>query len=469
MNIISPVRLIPPRFLYVNVAVLGIIVVICVTLSKSGPTSEDVAKALFFLLMVPMVFAGLLSTIMSNALRWVPTALLPGIHRKLVGWAAATIAVVSIIWGASIALLFPLIPLLVAISTSAAFMALALPVSRPGWDNPQVLAMVAAYTIGHIWPLDSWSGVAQAIIAHPWITALCAGTICFITLWVALDRRRLKRLQITVLPAGRTATFKEWLQRRSWRSVAPDKSFPTYASRRSSVIGWVRAIHQERGGSGFTTDISIVALFLVLIYPAMTESGGYPEAWYRLVFDRSSGGNPIVLFMIWCMIVFLGLIAPAPRKEHLYPISRQRRATLAFVSLLVVWSSLVLVLIGTPVLFAILTGLQLGLEMPRDALVNFLAPAGITLPALALVRWSKLQLDGKIEFAMAFVLIAAFIGIVIGCTIASLAKPATAITLSTSAMAIALPLFYAGIRIFYHTDDLVSSGDSTSQTGPRPW
>lgn len=458
MNLLLPFRLIPPRFLYLNAAILGLIILISVTVSKSAVPGADPAKALFFLLMAPMVIAGLLTTMLGNALHWAPSAMLPGVQRKLVAWSALVAAGVSIVWGALTTLNFPVVPFPVAISLSGALMILALPLSRRGWSNPRVFALATAYATGHLLPDLFWDSVAQAIFSHAWKTTAVAAMVAFLSLRVARNPRRLKRLELTQ-PSSRTApTLREWLRGRRWRSVPTLAATPTYPRGPRSLLGWVRTIYAERGGSGFTVDIFIAALFIVLAIPAMAKSGGYPEGWYRLIFDRGSGGSPVILFMLWCTIVGLGCIAPTPRKDHLYPISRQRRANLAFGSLLIVWSSVILALVGLPVLFAVATGEILGLEMPRDALVSFLAPAGVTLPALALIQWSRLQLEGRIDFAMAFVLIVAFVGMSVGCTVASLAEARVAIGLSSAAIALTLPIFYAGVRLFYNTDDLVTPG-----------
>ncbi len=161
---------------------------------------------------------------------------------------------------------------------------------------------------------------------------------------------------------------------------------------------------------------------------------------------------------LWLMVLGLGYFAPLPRRSLLYPISRSRRARLAFCSSVVWWGSNLALWIGLPLAAAAVTGLVSDLPVTFAGAARFAAPAALSIPLIAFLRWGALQFEGVSNVVLLFIAIAAFPITIITWVIGARLDPADALVVCLCANGLGLAIYYALLHDIYEMQDLVRPG-----------
>ncbi|GAB1487972.1 hypothetical protein MASR2M8_04150 [Opitutaceae bacterium] len=230
-----------------------------------------------------------------------------------------------------------------------------------------------------------------------------------------------------------------------------------YSPVSDSLWSWIGAIDGERQGPGFKRSIIILTILALVAYPLLDGAGGYPNAWYRIVFDWSTDGGAEVagMVLVWMVMIGLGLLAPFPRRDYLYPITRTRRAELAFFASVSSWLFVLLIWIGGHALVAITTGLLTDQPISGRELIRFVVPAaGMGIPLLALLRWAFLYFEGRSAVALGTICGLSLLGASIGWGFLALVNPSTSIVVASMGIVVSLVAYHQSLRRFYGVEDL---------------
>jgi hypothetical protein len=297
-----------------------------------------------------------------------------------------------------------------------------------------------------------WAELERFVIAHHEFFSVACALLSAFQLKLATDPQRLRRKEIPFAESARrtAAGADKGITRLLGRGPSHD-----YGMRRVSVGAWVTAVQQERPGFGYLSGMVLAGVALLLACPLQKESGGYPLAWYRMVYLWSEGPGAMLAVMLWIALIAAGLFVPLPRRDVLYPIARVQRAQVAFWSSAGAWLTMLAVWIGSALLMGTLAGWWLGLPMSAGAFVRFAAPAAMSLPTLALLRWAALNFEGRSNTAMwAVCLISIPVTIAGWVTLANM-SPTTSLAFAAAGGTVSLVAYYIALRCFYTCEDLI--------------
>jgi hypothetical protein len=380
--------------------------------------------------------------------------LLPGLRQGLWAWNAAMVLALSLVWGLLVHAAASEIPMAVAVALSAAISTapLALHRQRPRWMliGPFWLGLMAAQ-LGLI--NGDWPAVVPFVSAHAVPIAVLSLAVAAWQLWMARDWTRVRRLQLVLRDESDLTMNAEsgalFAKLGRWGNASD------LGHRRGSLRTWVQAVHQESPGISHAKGLTVTGLVLVLAFPLLRDSGGYPLAWYRLVFGWGEGPGPMLSVLLWMGLIAAGLVAPLPRRDVLYPIPRRRRAQMAFWSSAGTWVAMLGVWMGGAMLLALLTGWWLKQPLPARALVRFAAPATLSLLILPILRGAALHWEGKSDMAMWVTVIVTIPLAIAGWIAFSVVPPLTSLLLVGLTTGLGLGGYYVLLQDYFTKEDLI--------------
>jgi len=441
---------------------------------------------------VTLIFLGpiLLSKALSQAVQLPmhePFGLtLPNLRRNLLQWHLPLLAVLALLLAAVGQIRDRSLPWPATASVAFAGLCLMLP-HEPGgrWFGSRVLSVVIAglYLVAALFAGETRSAMQHA----PWLTfglslgaaALCCG--------LGFSRQRLRvRARTRLLTLGGTFDPEE-VKKHS--HLALSRSRRTGGAWTGGVVGastadWIRVVLHETYGFGggwmrwclkLTLILTVFPLCLYLLLTRIPALSGPPApagqmiyqlVWEPHVFGRGSS-NTLCIGLL--APLFMSIISAAlPRPQRLYPISRERRARLAFFASLIQPS--VQLFVGLSVVVALswigarLAGVPFRPATAPDFLVEIIALAPF-FPALLWRRvclqvrpWS--QAEPATPLWTGGAMGALFISTSPGCR-AWLLSP-TGLAFALTASAIGLLLYRRALLNFYRCDDLLQR-----ETSPR--
>ena len=308
---------------------------------------------------VILIFLGpiLLSKVLSQAVQMPmhePFGItLPNLRRNLLQWHLPLLAILAVTLAAAGHARDRSLPLPVAAGVVFAGLCLMLPREPVGrWFGSHVLSGVvnALYLVAAIFARETRSAMQYA----PWLTFVLSLGVAALCCWLGFSRQRLRvRAHTRLLTLGGTFDPEEV---KKHGHLALGRSQHTGRAWTRGVVGdstasWLRVVlHEGYGFSGgwirWCVKLALIlTVFPIGLYLLLTRIPGLlgPPApigrmIYQLVWEPhgSVGGAKAIFFTAILAPLYLSVINVAlPRPQRLYPISRERRARLAFVASLI--------------------------------------------------------------------------------------------------------------------------------------
>lgn len=440
------------------IASVGIFTLSALAVSPSSKRLEGSGLALMLILIPPLCLGALFAEVWKKLLQRSSTALAPGVQRTLFQWHSSVILAGAIGWGVIVHWIQPAIPLAAAIGISAGMSTLPLPFTlgrplRP--KNARLwrglfwfwISINVPHLLGREW-------VTQFLMHAPVIGA--AGVVLtLVNLWFAQKKRR---PAIPVSPRNNRLGFGKQLAAifRRFTQGKTCESNPTwsYPPRGTSLLHWVRAAFQERP-SGFSINVAGCVLVL-LIHPFVSYgTASYPLGWYRLVFAPDQF-SPAVL-MVALLVSSLG--AGFLRTGQLYPLSRPRRASIAYTASNAIFLFSFLTLVGGSLLAGWIVGRLLGLPLPPQPAAEFIVRMAMVVPIMPLMRWNGLRLESSQSWGELFPFIS-FVAVLLLISQKYILNAGAVVGAAVCVVAIiGSQILYRGfLRDFYIWGDLVQRG-----------
>ena len=438
-------------FLVIGIGVGGL----TATVFGIAPAQHSLAGILIPFIMLPVfVGAALGRTVLALETR--PASLVvPGLRHQLWRWNTFFALTLAAVFGVAFKKGHHDLPLLVLVPVSAALISAPIVIypKRTRWIT--VLPAWAALWLSTFfeWKINS-DTVTSFVTQYQLVIGLFCAGIAGWQLRVARDAVRLRGLGLALREESTVtmnAESENWF-RGLWKRCSIDSNL---SQRRLSVWDCVAAVHREQPGASYLMSLLFVGMALVLGCPLLKDSGGFPLAWYRLVYHWTEGSGPLPALFLWVVLIAGGLLAPMPRRDMLYPIPRRRRAQVAFWSSAGTWLAMLGVWVGGAVLLATLTGWWLHLPMPVTAVVRFAAPAALALPILGLLRWSALRFEGRSEAALWTICLTSFPLTIAGWVLLSIVPPLVSVMLAGVAGAVGLVAYAVALREYFTGEDLI--------------
>jgi hypothetical protein len=418
------------------------------------------ADSIIFLLMPPVVLGSLLAGIWNRPLQRPASALCPHLQDVLFRWHAGFVVAAAIIWVAITHGIEPAMPLVAALGIAGAMftLPLALGVGQPPAPTGARLvtslwAIIVGANLGSSW-LKGWQ---PAFLAHTQTIGTAGFVLAAFNLWHV--RKRKAPARTTRTPSTKEATdILAWL--RSFLRGSRDEpvaSFKNtcrlYPKRESSLRLLIRGAAEE-SPLGWSA-LSGLMLGPVLFHPWVNgRIDGYPLGWYHVVY--SPNGTQASLVALIVASVAFSLRPGLLRADALYPLSRQRRAEVAFATSATSFALNYAVLAGGSTSLAAIVGWYFHLPMPADLAGEFLVRMAMVLPFMPLVRRAALSLEESQNFFAILFLIGSVMSLLFLAQMfvlrAGLAVGAIA---CIAAIVVSQLAYYGSLRRFYTTQDLI--------------
>jgi hypothetical protein len=446
-------------------------------LVRSMPETTHVSGARAFALLVllgPAAVGWVLASMVHVPLHRPFGGILPDHRRSLARWHLVTVTLFAVLFAAFHQIRDTGAPFLAMASLAAGSLALALP-TEPGarWFGSRLLFIggLSLLLLAVLFARE----VRGAVGAAPALAALVALSVAAVGFILGFSRRRARARATTrhnsfqgffADPEYRSRRLKDsWSGSdrvgRSWRRGPVNKS----------TLAWLRAIRYERSGFSRTgwlgqrLLISLGVLAYALVVGRFWAVKG--DRWVNLnslICDPQqlrSGVEPLSV-MTACMLLVMCKTDVFARVGQVYPVSRLRRARLAFVSSLVETAVCLACALGVPLLAAWL-GAELGgvaFRLPR--VPTFAMVAVAMLPLIPLIQWAQLCTEVRSGFSRIPVL---FFGIILAVLVFSVvaawsshrATLTDSVWLGTCLLlgAVSYGLYYRSLRRFFLRGDLL--------------
>jgi len=441
---------------------------------------EGAYTFLILAILGPIATGCALSQAIHEPFHWPMAILLPRlgqcfreVHIFVIGTLALVFAAFGHLWDAQT-------PPVVVASFAAAGLSLSLPLeSRLLWYGSHRLALSV---IGLIVLATLYTHELRMLAqTSPWTASLFGTGLCAMCFALGFSRQRLRARASQPLGMMMSDYFdRAALEDRQKEAIARSRHLGRqwrHGPVGSSTMAWVRVGWHEHFGYrrvGWFGMILIISLSWPVLEAVIEKISGSPVSIaariYYLVWDsqgpRDAGPSFLIILMLVASISLGGFLRP----DQIYPISRARRAWVAYVSsatLAVTFcASLVVLTLPAAWLGAHVAGIDFRpAGMPFPVLAVF-----VTLPVLPLLQWGGLYMavrQDKMVHSL-FVLIgftgSALLGIFIHNFPKLIISP---VGLLVGALAIAgsQRLYYTALRRFYCKGDLLQRGTNRQNFG----
>lgn len=409
-------------------------------------------------LIISPIFAGVALGRTVLALETRPACLLvPGLRHQLWRWNACVSLMLAVAWGCAFKVGHPDLPLFVLVTVSAVLITAPIVIypKRTRWVT--VLPLWSFLWLSTFLKKDMDSrSVELFLVDHQLVIGFLSAAITGWQLRAAGNTIRMRSLGLALREESSVTMNAEsdaWFRaiRERFGRVA------TLNRRRQSVRDWVAAVQREQPGISYPKGMAFAGMVLLLVCPLLTDSGGYPLAWYRLVYHSGDGTGVLPALILWLALIVTGLLAPLPRREMLYPIPRRMRGTVAFWSSAGTWMIVLGAWAGGALALASLTGWWLHLPMTANAVARFAASAMVVLPILSLLRWAALRYEGRSYTALWTICLGSFALNITGWIALSFTPPLIAVTSAAALTAIGLGSYAIALRRYFTAEDLVQA------------
>lgn len=402
-------------------------------------------------------------------------ALLPGARKRLLrsyGAVAACMALICVMCGFVFDRSLPL-PALAALSIAAMTFALPFePDLRWAGSRSGAIAAIATLLV-FVWHSQAMRGF---FIAQPWPCAAGCLALAGLNVAVAFSRGRMRAragMPFTTLltvyggPDFAELRKKEDLARRSasrasWRTLTAG----------ASLFTWIRAIRYERN-AGWRNVWLPAAIGLLcgalIVRPGLSKGGSYLETLSALVMPSTDARSSpdFILFiatMIWARQYF------GPRSDRLYPVSRARRGRMAYAAS--TWHAILSygLIVGPVLIVGCGAALKLGQPLEISHVIRLMLKFAVVLPLLPLLQWCMLYAEVRSDRAMQFLamlltMLPAFVFQQYAAFWAGLLFTPTGALVFLLLIAGTQWAYYAALRRFYRSGDLIQTGTASRNFG----
>jgi hypothetical protein len=387
-----------------------------------------------------------------------PSLLVPGLRHQLWRWNSFVSLALAVAWGCIFKVGHPDLPLLVLVTASAALLTAPIVIypKRVRWIT--VLPLWSFLWLSTFLKKNMDSRAVELFLAdHQLVIGVLSAAITGWQLRAAGNTKRMRSLGLAL--REETSVMMEAESDAWFRAIRERFQFEAnLGQRRQSVRDWVAAIQLERPGIGYRQSMILIGLVMLILMPLLSASGGYPRAWYLMVFSRDEGVGPLASVVLWMSLIPAGLFVPLPRCDVLYPIPRRMRARVAFWSSAGTWLAMLAVWIGGALLLASVAGWWSGQPLSAIRAVRFAAPAVVALPTLCVLRWARLRYEGRSEASIWAVCLLSFPLNVAGWVILSVIPPGAAMVLAAGTTAVSLASYALALHEYFTGEDLIQPG-----------
>jgi hypothetical protein len=431
---------------------------------RQGRSEVD---ATLFLLFPPLILGAVLAGIWNKPLQRQVSALCPNIQPVLFRWHISLVLIAAVGWAVIAHAIEPALSLFAAIGISSAMFTLPLPF---GIGQPMrrtgirfIFPLVGLVIGAALGPLPT-ERLGAKILSHASSIGALGFVLTGINLW--LTQKRKPRAVVAQAPTSdEIPSLRDLFGRifpsiRQQREVLPEKPSPTYPARGASLFRWVQAAFEE-SPHGWLFRLGGMLGFSLFCPWLLQRAADYPVGWYRTVFSPNGSGNATGSMTALIVVLFVSGLKPGLlRTGQLYPISRQRRVTIAFATSAASFALDFFVIVGGSLCSAWIVGWYLDLPLPVRPASEFVVRMAMVLPFMPMVRRAGLRLEQSQSFMEILILIG---GVLVLLFVAeSLLLEAglqTGALVCVASIVTSQFLYYSSLRKFYTKGDLVRRGD----------
>ena len=452
---------------------------------KLAPFGEHRIGAEGFITLIllgPIVLSYLLSQAVKAPMHEPFGITLPNLRRNLLKWHLPLLAMLALFLAMLCRGHDRSLPLPVAASVAFSGLCLMLPYEPVGrWFGSHVLAGLIAslYFVAAIFAQETRAAMQYA----PWLTFALSLGIAAQCCRLGFARRRLYfRVRNRRRPFEFGALFDpNAAQKREQLALARSKRIGlnwTLRSVGNSTADWLRVVLHETYGAtgGWARRFAVLSLIYLTTTFALwyflhtrTPATGsprvpFPQLVYQIVWEPHlfgagrDGALSLVVLMPFYMAA--GIIA-LPRPQHLYPLSRERRARLTFVASLLQAGGQVLICLFGIVTLSWIGALVAGVPFRPTVAPDFVVVSLALAPLLPAMFWMKLRMQVRpwerqlfaLFFPACIVMMNKFV-VWVPADRAWLLSP-IGLAIALTAFAASLLLYRAALFKFYRRGDLL--------------
>lgn len=440
---------------------VGYLAIILGTITRylpTGPQQSDTTAFLWGSILWPLAIGIPLAVVVHEVMHrpfafWVPNA-----RRRLICSHAVVTSGFALVCALVTSRLNHEVPFLVIASVALAMLALPLPL-EPGlrWGGSGKLSLIVVAALGAV--VMRVGDIQAFAIAHPLVISALALGVTALNFGVAfsLTRRRARAL-VSYTSYFSAALTPELMARMRSEAIARKPSSRSQwrvEKVDDSLTAWVRVAFYERFGQmrgGWTGHLLLLGAVLVGLGLIFTERDA----------SRLAIGQTFTVLSFLFVAIFTQP-ADGLRATGIYPISRQRRAAVAFVASAWQLGMTFGVVLMAKIIVAGINVWRLGVAFSPSAVGGLLLPLLCALPFIPAFQWAKLYVEVRndrhlVVLGIMVALLVPRVGTPLFEAVGAKIDLATALALIGVGIIGSQMAYYAALRRFYRQGDLVQRG-----------